>query len=340
MPNRIIFSEGSGLADSIYGNVQAPVRLLLEKRAEAYEQKSLLGEMFALGTSTNFGDLYTSLTEMDDFEPVGENGAYPSTSMQEGHSKLIVYETWKNQFTVSQEMVEDSKLLDLKQRPSKFVASYYRTRERYGAALYGAALNGQKTMTYSGKQYDVTTADKAPLFSDKHKPKVSGPDQCNCYQDAFDVTALDRAESIMQDFRDDNGNILAVAPDTIVIPNDPDLKRKVFAAIGADQDPLTTNNAFNYQYGRWTVMVWGYLNQYIKKGSACPWMLMDSSYLKEYVAAPLNDRVPLSVKSIIDPNTDANKWNGRARFAGGFVDFRYILAGGLTGGKKLDGTGA
>lgn len=137
---KIIFSEGSGLADSVYGNVQAPIRMFLESRGEQFEQESVLKELFLMGTSENFGDLYTTMTAMSGFEPVGENGAYPEDGMQEGYKKMLVYDTWKDRFRVSQEMVEDGKLMDLKKAPAAFMTSYKRTREMFGAALYGGAM--------------------------------------------------------------------------------------------------------------------------------------------------------------------------------------------------------
>ena len=73
--------------------------------------------------------------------------------------------------------------------------------------------------------------------------------------------SLSAAETAMQNFKDDNGFVLNIAPDTIIIPNDYTLKRDVFAAIGADKDPATANNGFNYQYGRWNVIVWPYLTR-------------------------------------------------------------------------------
>ena len=70
----------------------------------------------------------------------------------------------------------------------------------------------------------------------------------------------------MQNFKGDNGEILDVAPTTILIPNDADMKKLVFSIIGADKEPTSANNAFNYQYGRWSVMIWPYLNQYLAAG--------------------------------------------------------------------------
>lgn len=117
MPIRLTFSEGSGLNDSVYGKCQAPIRMFLEKRGEAFEQESVVERLFLMGTSENYGDLLTSMTAMAGFEPVGENGAYPEDSMQEGYQKLLVYETWKDSFSISKEMIEDSKLMDLRKQP-------------------------------------------------------------------------------------------------------------------------------------------------------------------------------------------------------------------------------
>ena len=43
-----------------------------------------------------------------------------------------------------------------------------------------------------------------------------------------------------------------------------------------------------------------------------------------YTSLPFLDRLPLTVKSDIDPNTDANVFKGRARFMAGFNNWRCI----------------
>lgn len=332
----IIFSQASGLNDSIYGNCQAPIKMFIEQRGEEHENNSLLKDLFHMGTSENFGDLLTGMTAMEGFKPVGENGAYPTDGMQQGYEKLLRYITWKDSFSISKEMIEDSKLMDLKKRPQAFMTSYERTRELFGAALYANAAMGKATFKFRGHEFDTKTADGVGLFSTNHKPKVKGAVQSNMFSDEFSADALDRAESAMQLFRGDNDEILQVAPDTILIPNDPDLKRAVFAAVGADKDPMTANNGFNYQFGRWNIIIWSYLNQFVPAGKK-PWILMDSKYNKTYGGAVWNDRVQLEVNSYIDNGTDANVWNGRSRFNAVFNDFRFASVGGVEGGTKLAG---
>lgn len=332
----IIFSEGSGLNGSIYGDCQAPIKLFIEQRGEEHENNSILKDLFKMGTSENFGDLLSSMTAMEGFKPVGENGAYPVDGMQVGYEKMLRYVTWKNSFAISAEIIEDAKLMDLQKKPQAFMTGYARSREKFGAALYGGALSGKRSIKVNGMEFDVTSADGSPLFSTSHKPKVKGAVQSNMFADAFSVEALDYAEAAMQNLRGDNDEILQVAPDTIVIANDPDLKRKVFAAIGADKDPMTANNGFNYQFGRWNVIVWNYLNQFMTAKSQ-PWMLMDSTYNQTYGGAVWNDRLQLYVKSYVDEGTDANVWTGRSRFNAAFNDFRYISCGGMEGGTQLIG---
>ena len=331
---KITFSEGSGLNDSVYGKCQAPIRMFLEQRGEMFEQQSVLKNLFLMGTSENYGDLLTTMTAMSGFEPVGENGAYPVDGMQEGFNKLLVYDTWKDSFAISAEMIEDAKLMDLRKQPAAFMTSYNRTRELFGAALFGGAMKAQTSMQYKGKQFDLTTADGVSLFNSAHPPKVSGENQCNLFKDAFSVDALGQMETAMHLFRGDNDEILDVAPDTILIPEVASLKKDVFAAIGADKDPVSANNAFNYQYGRWTVIVWSYLNQFITANTQ-PWVLLDSKYNQTYGGAVWNDRIKLAVRSTIDENTDANVGRGRSRFNAAFNDWRFAAVGGVSSGQEL-----
>ena len=110
----------------------------------------------------------------------------------------------------------------------------------------------------------------------------------------------------------------------------------MFAAIGADKDPATANNGFNYNFGRWNVVVWPYLNQFIASGTA-PWILLDKKYNDEYGSAMWLDRVQLEVRSELAGN-DANVWKGYARFIAGFNDWRGYAVGGVTGGTQLIAT--
>lgn len=329
----ITFTEGSGLQDSIFGKSQEPIKMFLEKRGEAFEQASMLPELFNISPSNHWGEKFTTMTAMEGFQPVGENGDYPVDGMQEGFSKFLEHMTWKNSFSLSREIVEDGKLMDLKKQPAGFITSYYRTREKFGAALLGAAITGATSTKFYGKTFSTLGADGKCLFAKEHPSALGKKKQSNLFADGFSNDALAAAESAMQDFRGDNEEVLDVAPTTILIPNEYTLKRDVFAAIGADKDPNTANNGFNFNFGRWNVIVWPYLNQFITAGTK-PWVLLDSKYNEEYGGAVWLDRVALEVRSELAGN-DANAWKGYARFIAGFNDWRAFCVGGVTGGTQL-----
>lgn len=330
----ITFSFASGLNDSVFGKSQAPIQLFLEKRGEAFEQMSMIDKLFNVGSDKSFGGKMVTMTAMDGFQPVGENGPHPHDNMQEGYSKYYEHMVWKDRFSITREAVDDDKLMDLKQRPASFIAGYYRTRERFAAALFGAAIAGNASVNFKGRTFDTTTADASNLFAKTHPGKVSKKQQSNLFADAFSNDALMAAETAMQNFKGDNDELLDVAPDTIAIPNDYALKKTVFAAIGADKDPATANNGFNYNFGRWNVLVWAELNQYIAPGVS-PWILLSSAYNEDKCGAFWRDRVKLEVDSYIDKDTNANVWDGYARFTAGFNDWRFAAVGGIPGGTQL-----
>jgi len=329
----ITFSKASGVNDSIFGKSQEPIMMFIETKAEAYEQQSSLPLMFTMNKSKHYAEKITGMTSMSGFIPVGEGGAYPKDEMQEGFSKSLEHETFKDQFVITREMVEDGTLMNLNNKPAAFVKGYYRTREQFGAAILAGAIGGA-SVKFRNKSFNCTGADGKAFFATDHPAKVKGAAQSNKFAGSFTKDNLNKAECAMQNFKDDNGNILGVAPNTIIIPNDASLKDAVFSVIGADKDPSTANNGFNYQFGRWNVVINPYLNQYLATGTT-PWILCDSNYNEDVGGAVWLDRTPLDVKSWIDNNNDNNVWNGYARFIAGFNDFRAMCVGGITGATSL-----
>lgn len=326
----IIFSQGSGLNDSIFGKSQAPIKAIIEQNVESFQEMSAIDKVFYMDKTTNFAEKYTQETSLGDFEDVGENGAYPKTSMQEGYSVTIEPTTWKSSFEVTQEMIEDAKIGKIRARANTFSTSYNRTREKFAATLLSGGVG--TSVVFGKKTYDTKSADGVAMFSQAH-PSITGgtANQSNIFKNAFSQAIMDEIQGRMQDFKDDDGNLLNVAPDTIIIPNSSALKRAVIAAVGSDLDYATANNAINFQAGLWNIIVWNYLPKTI--GGSPYFIMMDSQFNKDYMCMPWVDRLALTVKSNIEPNTDANVWRGRARFGAGFNNWRAaaICGAGLTG---------
>lgn len=325
----IIISKASGLNDGLFGKVAAPIRSMLQSRAEAFEQESNLKYLFKEVKSENFGEMFTSQTALGDFEPVGEAGAYPTGSMQEGFRKLIEAVTWKNRFSVTQEMVEDNKIMDISNKANHFTKSYYRTREVFGFSIIHASVKGT-SYTYKKQVFDLTGADGKALFAADH-PSITkvAKAQSNKFANEFNQANLGKVETAMQNFVDDNGNKLNIAPDTIVIANNAEMKDLVFGVVGSEKEP-TVINKFNYQYGRWNIIVSPYLEDASKE-----WYLLDSSFNEEVGGLIDLQRVPLTVKEKVDDNNDNLIYDGRSRFNFGFNDWRAICVAGVTGATTI-----
>lgn len=326
----ILFDKASGVNNSIYGKSQEPIKAIIEAQVESFENDSMLNKIYVQDSTDKYAGKYTYETSFGNFEAVGEAGAYPRTGMQEGYAQVIEPDTWKNSFEVSQEMIEDANMGKVKSLSSQFTLSYNRTKEYLGAALLAGAYNASVTFGNGANQraYNTTSADQVALFSTSHPSKTSASyTQSNFYANPFSYDALCQVEEAMQNFTDDDGNILNVMPDTIVIPNKGRTKKLVFDAIGAEGIPGTANNSMNMQFGRWNVIIWPYLNRYIPSAVTAgtdPWFLLDSKFNEAFYGAIWLDRIPLSVKSYIDDNTDNNVFKGRARFKPGFNNWRFI----------------
>lgn len=337
MSGFLTVSIGSGLNGTIYGDCQVPLKAFLESRGEAFQRESLLPYLYRMEKSRHWAERYSSETAMGDFEPVGEGGDYPKTGFEDGYFRDIVNMTFKQSFSVTQELVEDCLLGTMKQRANKLVTAYGRTREKFGRILYAGGLYGT-TVSYKGKTFACGSADGQALFSKTHPNKVNGAKQTNLYKGTFTNTLLGKIETEMQNIKGDNGELLGVAPDTIWIPNDAALKDAVFSAVGADKEPTSGNNAFNYQFGRWNIIVDPYLTAALTdlgKSSEKPFFLLDSKFIELYDGPIFQDRVPLDVKSVIDNNNDNNVWQGRARFGAGFADWRFVAVGNMSTGTDL-----
>lgn len=336
MSGFVTVSINSGLVDPIFGKCQVPLATYIEQQGEAFEQQSLLKYLFHFENSRHWAEQHSSETAMDDFVPVGEGGEYPRTGFESGYDRIIENMTFKQSFSVTQELVEDAQLGEMKRRARKLITAYGRTREKFGRALYAGGIYGA-TVSFGGKSFACNSADGLALFHKEHVNKVDGKKQCNLYKGAFTAAVLGKMETEMQQITGDNGELLAVAPDTIWIPNDAALKDAVFAAIGADKEPTTSNNAYNHQFGRWNVIIDPYLTQALAAMGKTdkPFILLDSKFLETGDGAIFQERKKLDVKSVIDQHNDNNSWRGRARFGAGFVDWRFASVGNISTGKDL-----
>lgn len=321
----MIITKSSGVMNSSFGKSQEPIAMYLEQQEELMSANSQIKNIFLMDTTDDFAEKYTYETSLGDFSPTGEGGQYSRSDFQEGYSKVIEPMTWKNSFAVTQEMVEDAKMGKIKSKAHGFVLSYSRTREKFAADVL--TKGNATSMSYGGKSFNIACADGKALFSIDH-PSITGKIgvQSNFFDAEFSYENLAKVEARMQKFTDDDGNLLNLHPDTIIIPNNPTIKRIVFETLNAGEGrPATADNDGNFVYGRWNVVVWNYLGRPTGLTAGKDWwMVMDSQFNEAYAGLVFLDRLELSVRSFIDDNTDDNVWAGRSRFTAAPNNWRAI----------------
>lgn len=335
MAVKVIISEASGLLQSEFGKLQAPLASYIEKHGDIVSDEEKLWErIFDTRNSKHFGEAYSYETDMDDMVPVGAAGDYPSTGYQEGYQQLITNMTFKQSFEITMEAIEDGVLTDLKRKADKMTRGYHRSVARLKAAMIGNALQGNANFTLNGFNFPTKCMDGQCVFATAHPQKVAGGTQCNLFSDAFSATALFKAKLKMQGVKDDDNNTMSLHPNIILIPSaSPTLVQNVLTVVGTPKVTGSGNNDINVNYGDWEILISDYLNDYIASGTA-PWILFDEQYNKESNGNVFQKRTDLVIRSELAAN-DNNVWKARARHGIGFVDFRQMLAGGVSGGSSL-----
>lgn len=323
----IVFSEASNVNDSLFGKSQDPIKMLVETEIEAFQKYSIINDVFMMDATDNYGEKYITETALANFEPVGEGGAYPRNSFREGFSKTIEPDEWKNSFEITQKMVEDIKVgKAATQRAGIFTTSYNRGREQFGSGILNSGQNATMTFGSNAKVFNIACNDTLSLFHTAHTSITGGTGtQGNYFGNPFSYDALCRIEEAMQYFTDDDGNILNIMPDTIIIPSKSRIKKLVFDAVGTEGLPGTANSGFSYQFGRWNVIESPYLtNTASITAGTDSWYMMDSNFNNNYGGLIWLERIPLTVKSTIDDNTDNNVWRGRSRYGAAPNNWRAI----------------
>jgi hypothetical protein len=331
-----IISYGAGVLDSLFGESQYAIAAMIEQRAEEFEQASMIKNIFKMKTSKRYAERYTSLTSGEGFAPVGEGGEYVDDDFEEGYDKVITTETWKDQFTVTEEAIEDDQMDEIEKKAKSFTLLYDRARETFAAHILWGGVAGSIThgRPTKKKTFDCTGADNLAYFHTAHTSSTGKTGtQCNLWANAFSPDNLSLAQEAGYNITDDNGNLMVIKYDTIVIGTNSDLRKNVLTTCGSDLDPETANNSINIHSGLWNIIIWPYLDMYATDRSA--WFLCDSAANDTFDGAIFVDRKPLTVRSVIEGN-DNNCWKGRARFKAGYVDWRpWMISYAGSGGTDL-----
>lgn len=342
MNTGLLFTVSGDLANSIFfKDLYAPLKSIVIEKYTEFAQTDTFKEVFKEVASDSFAESYTSMTDLiGGFEQITEGGVPKISERMEGYKKFVENFNYANSFVVTRNAIEDNKISKAINGLTLMMRNYWLSRNHEAGAFLVNAVNG--TATYKGKPMDITSADGLALFHTAHTSKVDGvATQSNKYAGDsteqssgiyFSSDLLAKAETIMQNLKDDNGEIAGITPDTIIIPNDATLKKQVFGVLGADKVPETNANAFNYLVGRYNVIVSQELNSL---ASNHIFFLLDSNYNSAIDGLIYQNRESLRVRAYTEEKTENIVFAGADRHCYSAIDWREIMAFNVTGGSSL-----
>lgn len=333
----IIISKGSGLNDDMWKDTGTAVTMWM-KDADKEKTKfdAELESIYKVEDSDKWAEKSSGLTAFGDFQPTKEGENAPLDDIQEGFPKLIEHTAFTKKCIITAEMLEDNKVIEMKNRAGLFVHSYKRTRAKFGTAALIGGITGSFTFGDRGERFDATTGDGLSLFNTAHPGKKSGVGtQSNKFSNELgsNATILYTLANIGYNFKNDSGEKCGYTFDTIYIPsNRPAMEDFLRRLIHSDQIVGSSNNDVNTQKGRWKLVP---LTFWDAETDVNPYIIGSSEFQKQFAASIFYDRIPLTVTDAKNKDNFNLEFSGRFRMSCGFRDWRHYIIGGIAGGTTL-----
>lgn len=223
---------------------------------------------------------------------------------------------------IERDFIDDLKLTAIKDRIRSLAGSVYYTRQTQAAEWF---INGDKTTTaidFRGRTYNAALPDGKALFATDHPlyPDDAGAGQSNKGTEELSVDAVDDSFVKMQEWTNDQGNLLPVMPDTLYVG--PALRRRAlqiagYKGKGDGYEPEQGNFSINVWEGDLRVIV----NPFFAKGNKKAWVLADSRRMKR--AMKWFDRRKPDNGSITDFDTEVAKHKVVGRWSYGGIDWTW-----------------
>lgn len=325
------YSASSGKNDPMFGKFEHPIKMLIENESNQCEKnKTILDLLYNVEKSSRYAETIMGESDFDTFQSKGEGQGAENDSVEKTYDKTIEHIEFAKEFTITRKMADDAKFgmgTNMKNKPRKFVRSYYKTRVKLAAE---ALINGtNKTMIFNKAKVDLTVGDGLSLFNNAHPystTKMKGKTQSNYFYgtitsspDVFEEN-LSIAANMMRNFKDENGETMGYTADILIIPcNRPRLEMMAKKIIGSERTTGSNNNDINTQYGNWTLVV---LDGWETTDDR--FMIMSSEANENLSANMFFNRVPLDIRNGIDDHTRNMYWNGYCRFGVGFTTWKHI----------------
>jgi phage major head subunit gpT-like protein len=233
-------------------------------------------------------------------------GAIEYDTFEKGFQTTYTHAEFAQGIAIERKLVDDDLYNIINARPRQLAISAMRKREKDAASLFNNAFSA----SYLGGDGKALCATDHPLSPS------NATGQSNKGTTALSYSSIVATRQLMRAYLDDRGELVAINPDTILVP--PELEATAYEQLRSELKPDTANNNISFVNSLGIrVVVWDYLTD------SNNWFMMDSQLMSLY----LNwfERIPLEFVS--HPASDFDlvaRYRGYMRYSYGWSDWRFV----------------
>lgn len=350
---------------SRYNVLREPLNDLLKDRQEEWEKKNPIDLLFQRGTIDTFQETYTSNIGFDHaFAETGDYAVSPIFNTAEGFSATYRTRTFQGSFIITQQVLEDGKLGQVRDDAKAFMKRWHGDLVEYAMKALEGAFGTEATFTGGDgtkSKIKLTSADtvdgsldgtKNPLFTNAHtvvkRDGMSDTDFNNAKQSNMfkaSISSTQQANQAIVFGGDDPGQIMKLADFLYQVisamENYKDDNNKIAGVSGAKSivipnDPrlkaamnaaismTTFDGVPNTAYQIASVESTPYLNAITPCQNGVGFFVIDHSYNTENHGLEFTERIPLTMDVIEQKRPRGIVYDARQRFDVNVASWRGI----------------
>lgn len=222
----------------------------------------------------------------------------------QGTKLTYTHSAYAKGFSVSRELADDELYGFVAKNAKSLGLAFYRTRQKKAASIFNNAFN---VSVFPGR-------DGLALCSNAHTAFGSGGNQDNFGTSALSFASLEATRIAMEDFRDENGELIMCRPNMIAIP--PNLESTARELIESKLKPGGPNNDINVHEDAFKYIVWPWLSE------SKNWFMVDTILMRDFLL--FFNRIYTEFGKAENVDIMAQKYWGYMRFCNGFSDWRWV----------------
>ena len=189
------------------------LRSIFEVQSEALAAEAVAPKLFNVIPSNKASEYFLGLGGFADWKKY--EGAITYDNNDQLYKTTLTPDEYTDGFKVERKLVDDDMYNIISARPKGLAISAARTREKAAADVFNNAFAGT---SLGGDGVDLCATNHP------YSPTNTGSTHGNEGTSALEYTSLVDTRRLMREFKDDRGELVAIHPDTLLVP--PELEEK------------------------------------------------------------------------------------------------------------------